>query len=115
MLSFLCQIFILSGSLFVADVGKKAEHSLISEIENQEYIGSIDLDDDGNIVFYHFPAGPVKPAIIFMHKMTFQKRSDRFKAINYLDKNVKVIGSIIKIDDLEIILVEKLEILKLEI
>jgi hypothetical protein len=113
------------GSLFCClllcfppfDLAKKGADSLLepNNQELQEYFGSLDVNEDGDLCFYHFPNGNVKPAILYMHQLSFEKRSDKLKAYKSIGKNVKIIGTIIKIKDLEIILVNNLEILKLEV
>lgn len=96
-----------------SDKGKPFdEYSLY---DTYEFYGSLDENESGTLVFYHVPAGFIKPAVMYQHNLTFVKRSDKYKAIKNIGKNVKITGSILKLQDFEIVIVEKLEILLLEI
>jgi hypothetical protein len=89
----------------------------IQLIENKhsEFFGSLDLNEEGDLCFFHFPEGEVKIAVLYVHKLSFEKRSDKIKAYKSVGKNVKISGSVLKIKDIEILLVNKLEILSMEI
>jgi len=87
----------------------------IEEIQQQEFIGSFDFDENDKLIFTHFPAGESKPAIIYLHKVVFETRSSKYKAIKYLNKNVKVKGNIIRLGDEEFIFVNQIEIMILEV
>jgi len=86
----------------------------IDQLEFKEYIGSFDFDQNDKLIFVHFPDGENKPAIIYFHKVVFENRSSKYKAIKYLNRNVKVKGNIIKLGDEEFIFVNQIEIMILE-
>jgi len=85
------------------------------EKESSEFFGSLDFNEDGDLCFFHFPSGEIKHAILYTHKLSFEKRSDKLKAYKSAGKNVKIKGEILKIKDIEILLVNNLEILFMEI
>jgi hypothetical protein len=94
-----------------ADTPANSSIDRISKIEIVEFIGSFDLDDNDNIVLRHFPDGNIKPAIIYIHPCLFQNNKNKYKAYNYLDRNVKVKGSINILGDKKFIFVESIELL----
>lgn len=96
-----------------SDKGKPFDEYAV--YDTYEFYGSLDEDESGTLVFYHVPTGFIKPAVVYQHKLTFVKRSDKYKAIKNIGKNVKITGSILKLQDFEIVIVEKLEVLFLEI
>jgi hypothetical protein len=97
-----------------SDRKERGEH--VQQYANtQDFYGSVDADESGNLMFFHVPDGIIRPAIAYQHKMTFVKRSDKYKAIKNLGKNVRIKGSILKTPDFEILIVEEVEILQMEV
>lgn len=114
MISFLCLAF-LQTCVFDLEMNQAKKAVSLQQSSSTEYLGSLVLDDQENLVFQHFPSGDIKPAIVYIHKLSFAKRSDKLKAYKYIGKNVRVKGDFLQIKDLEIILVESIELLILEI
>lgn len=104
--------FVLLNNL---DNKKENSENVFHTESSSEFYGSLDKDEFGSFLFYHVPTGLIKPAIIYKHQMTFAKRSDRLKALKNVGKNVKIKGQILKINELEILIVESIDILQLEI
>ena len=111
----------LIGFLFVQSIhsanlaNPPAIPSKTEELQFEEFIGSFDFDENDKLVFVHFPAGSTKPAVIYFHKVVFENRSSKYKALKYLNKNVKVKGNIIRLGDEEYIFVNQLELIILEL
>jgi hypothetical protein len=78
-----------------------------------EFYGSIEASDDGLLVFHHVPTGSVKPAVLFINRMSFVKRSDKLKAFKNAGKNVRIKAEFVDLNDMQILLVYSLEILEL--
>jgi hypothetical protein len=100
MISFLCLAF-LQTCVFDLEMNQAKKAVSLQQSSSTEYLGSLVLDDQENLVFQHFPSGDIKPAIVYIHK--------------HIGKNVRVKGDFLQIKDLEIILVESIELLILEI
>lgn len=92
-----------------------AVSSKTEEIVLQEFIGSFDFDENNNLVFIHFPSGSIKPAIVYLHKAVFENRTSKYKALKYLNRNVKVKGNIIKLGEEEYFFVNQLELMIIEL
>ena len=69
----------------------KATRNPETELHKKEFYGSLDTDDFGNLCFYHVPDGSIKPAVLFINKMSFVKRSDKLIAFKNVGKNVRKI------------------------
>jgi hypothetical protein len=78
-----------------------------------EFYGSIETNDDGLLVFHHVPTGPVKPAVLFINRMSFVKRSDKLKAFRNAGKNARIKAEFVDLNDMQILIVYSLEILEL--
>lgn len=81
----------------------------VISMETSEYFGSFDFDDKNKLVFRHFPQGPVKPAILYIHRVIFENSADKKKIKSLLNNNIKIDGRIIKFGDEEFLLIEKIE------
>lgn len=82
----------------------------IENLQNLEFMGTLDLDENQRIVFKHFPDGYVKPAIVYIHPVVFEKRSSKLKAYKYLGKNIKIHGTYMKLGTEEFIYVKDIEL-----
>ena len=116
MIGFLCLFVCVNNPIDLEQNKAKKANTFSSQKDSkQEFFGSLVYDDNGNLIFQHFPSGEVKPAILYMHRLSFIKRSDKLKAYKYIGKNVHIKGDVLKIKDMEIILVENIEVLLLEV
>lgn len=115
MFAFLLSVLTTNYPLILNSDRKERGKYVQQYTENQEFYGSVDSDEFGNLMFFHVPDGIIKPAIAYQHKMTFVKRSDKYKVIKNLGKNVRIKGSILKTPDFEILIVEQIEILQMEV
>ena len=108
---------LLICNLFVSLSDLEKSHASNLELPVQEcfeFVGSLDLDENDRLVIRHFPLGQVKPAVVYIHPMIFEKRSLKLKAYKYIDKNVKVFGHYMKLGDLEFIYVKDIELIMLD-
>lgn len=112
------QELLLICSLFIHfyDQEKLAfSQSKIEKINDVELIGTLDFDDEDRLVLRHFPEGNIKPAVLYVHPLVFEKRSSKLKAYKYFGKNVKVRVSYLKLGDTVFILVKELELFVIDI
>ena len=108
-------IFLFLLLIHPADQASPPVSSKTEEIFTQEFIGSFDFDENEKLIFTHFPAGSFKPAIIYFHSPVFENRSSKYKAIKYLNRNVKVKGNIIRLGDEEFVFINQIELMILEL
>lgn len=109
---------LLICNLFVSLSDQEKFHASNLELpvpESYEFVGSLDFDENDRIIIRHFPLGQVKPAVVYMHPMIFEKRSLKLKAYKYIDQNVKVVGHYMKLGDLEFIYVKDIELIMLDV
>lgn len=114
-MSSLVSLFLALLLPFLVKDTNKTALSQMQEQNYRGYYGSIDFDSEGNLVFYHVPQGKNKFAIQLIHKISFEKRSDKLLAFKNVGKNVYIKADVVKLNDLEILLVNQIEILELEV
>lgn len=107
--------FLILPFIHPADQANPPALSKTQEILNEEFLGSFSFDENDKLIFTHFPTGSLKPAIIYFHDPVFENRSSKYKAIKYLNRNVKVKGNIIRLGDKEFIFVNQIELMILEL
>lgn len=111
------QELLLIFSLFINFSDQEKPLASLSKLEKSdevELIGTLDFDDENRLVLRHFPAGNIKPAILYVHPVVFEKRSSKLKAYKYFGKNVKVRVTFLKVADLDCILVKELELFMID-
>jgi hypothetical protein len=107
--------FLFVPFIHPADQASPPAISKTEEVSHQEFIGSFDFDENNKLIFTHFPEGSHKPAVIYFHSVVFENRSSKYKAIKYLNRNVKVKGNIIRLGDEEFVFVNQIELMIIDL
>jgi hypothetical protein len=75
----------------------------------QDFFGSIDTNQEGQISFYHLPKGFVKPAVLYVHPVVFKNKLDQKNILRFVGKNVRIKGEIIIKNGQEFLSVTQIE------